>query len=168
MHKKLFPDKSPYAYQCLMDRNRAQDERRARAERNNELRGLWDEDDTRRLAFNKSPPTPPRASPSHSPCTVLYLFRCFRLAVQVFRILCKKFWHVTPFRLSQARRKDCRCTQGWQCLNSTTSKVEICTRNSRGCKQFCLGPFGLIERSSFIMWCFFWFMMMIFSMSTWI
>ena len=83
---------------------------------------------------------PPRASPSHSPCTVLYLFQCFPLAVQVFRILCKKFWHMTPVRLSEARREDCRCTQGWQCLNSTASKVEICTRNSRRCKQFCLGP----------------------------
>ena len=62
VHKKRCLDNPNYEYWFLMDRNKTQNERRARQHHSDELRGLWDEDDTRRLAFSKSSPRP---TPSH-------------------------------------------------------------------------------------------------------
>ena len=94
-------------------------------------------------SINLSPPR--RASPSHSPCTVLYLFHCFPLAVQVLRILCKKFLHVTIVR---GKEGGLLMYPGLTIFEFNNIQSWNLPRTRNGCHLVCLGPFGLIERLS--------------------
>ena len=73
LHKKHCLDNPQYEYLFVKDRNKWENECRARQHRSNKLRGLWDDDDTRRLAFCQSPPSRPPLTPPTQSSTVFTL-----------------------------------------------------------------------------------------------